>query len=561
MIEKFGAVPSYRQIKHLKDYSKKAFIHFGINTFTGREWGDGKEDVSLFAPTNVDVRQWVSSIKECGFDFVILTAKHHDGFCLWPSKYTEHSIKNTAYKNGDGDIVREFTDACREFDIDCGIYISPWDRFSPYWGSDEYNTYYNNQLTELLTNYGKINEVWWDGAGSTEAKYDWGMWANTVRTLQPDAVIFGSLGATPYVECRWVGNEGGFAGDPHYPTLEKKDLETERVAGLNTGKFGGDIFVPAEVDVSIRPGWFWHESQDTQVKSVEKLVKLWFNSVGRGAMMLLNFPPNKYGVICDTDIQNAKAADKIIKRTFAENLAAGAVVTANSMLDDRYGAHNILDGNYDTFYVANNECNAPVIEISLPSAVTFDTFAIGEKIEYGVRVKGYRVEASINGEWVVLADKKSMGHLWTENFERITSDKVRIVLYDTACAPIIREFGLYRLPDEYYEAEKKKTEKVKNATNLAHAEGAMTTVDKKSVTVNFGGIYPFNTVSFNGMGVWQYKLSAFDGAKFYTIYEGSKPSQRETVYLKETVETSYQLRFEVFDDTDLSGLDIGVFEC
>ena len=202
-IKPFGATPSGRQLNHMK-FGKKAFIHFGINTFCNKEWGDGTENIELFAPSSLNVRGWIRDLKEAGFEFVILTAKHHDGFCLWPSKYTEHSIKNTPYKNGEGDIVREFTDACREFNVKAGIYVSPWDRYSKYWGTDEYSRQYAGQIEEIVTQYGRIDEIWWDGAGSHETKYDWGLWAYIIRTHQPEAVIFGSIGATPYAEMRWV---------------------------------------------------------------------------------------------------------------------------------------------------------------------------------------------------------------------------------------------------------------------------------------------------------------------------------------------------------------------
>lgn len=212
-LKPYGAIPNERQMEWYSR-GRTIFFHFGMNTFTGKEWGDGTESPSLFNPTELCVEQWVKAIKDGGFTTAILTAKHHDGFCLWQTKYTEHSVKNSPYKNGCGDIVREFTEACQKHGIKAGIYLSPWDRHEKTWGKDEYNDFYVGQLTELLTNYGKIWECWWDGAGSTEAVYDWERWAKTVRSLQPDAVIFGSLGATPWVDVRWVGNEKGVAGKP-----------------------------------------------------------------------------------------------------------------------------------------------------------------------------------------------------------------------------------------------------------------------------------------------------------------------------------------------------------
>ncbi len=555
----FGEIPSERQIHHLRDISQKAFFHFGVNTFTDMEWGEGVESESVFNPTECDVRQWIKAIKGAGFNFAILTAKHHDGFCLWPSKYTEHSIKNSPYKNGNGDIVREFTDACREFDMECGLYLSPWDRNSPYWGSNEYSKHYNDQLVELLTNYGKIDEVWWDGAGSQDTPYDWGMWANTVRTLQPTAVLFGSLGATPYVECRWVGNEGGFAPDTHYPTIDAAALEVEDTKILGSGTFGGNRFIPAEVDVSIRPGWFYHDTQDGSVKSVSNLVELWFNSIGRGAMMLLNFPPNRRGLVADTDIKNATAADDIIKRTFAVNLAAGGKATSSSVLDEAYSPDFILDESYDSFYAANENDMTPTVEIALPSEIEFDTVTLGEKIEYGVRIKEFKVEAFVDNKWVELAHKNSVGFLRAERFDRVKTNKVRVTIMDAAAAPIIRSFGLYKMPDEYYDVIASEKESIKNAIDLAHLTTSKIIEEENGIKVEFGGIYPFNTVCFNGAGIWDFEILAFDGSDYFSVYKGTKPGEREIVKLPETVMYSYQMKL-ITNKPDNTDLNIEIFE-
>ncbi len=541
-IPTFGATPSERQVMHLREFNKKAFFHFGVNTFTGSEWGDGGENERIFAPSETDVRQWIKGIKAAGFTFAILTVKHHDGFCLWPSKYTEHSIKNSPYKNGKGDIVREFTDACHELHISCGLYLSPWDRHSPYWKSTEYSKFYNNQLTELMTEYGRIDEVWWDGAGSKETPYDWGMWAHTIRNYQPHAVIFGSLGATPYVECRWVGNESGYAGDPHYPTVDASVLEVETTSLLNSGVFGGERFIPAEVDVSIRPGWFYHEAQDGEVKSPRKLVDLWFNSVGRGAMMLLNFPPDRRGLLPQSDIDSAVEADRIVKQTFAVNLASGGKATSDSVRASEYEPDMLLDSSYETFYAASDENPTPTVELTLPRAVTFDTFALGEKIELGIRVKKYRVEALVGGEWRLLAEKRSIGYLWAERFERVTTDRVRIVVLEAAAAPMLRCFGLYRMPDDFYESLRAEEKLLTEARDLTKLPTAKLTDDENGLTVEFGGIYPFNTAAFKGEGLWSYEIQAFDGTSFYTVYKGTKPSEYEIVRLPETVTGSYQMR-------------------
>ncbi len=556
----FGATPSERQLMHLKDFNKKAFFHFGVNTFTNREWGEGNETEKDFNPTETDVRQWIKVIKAAGFTLAILTAKHHDGFCLWPSKYTEHTIAGSPYKNGEGDLVREFTDACHEFGINCGIYLSPWDRHSPYWGTNEYSKFYNEQIKELMTGYGRIDEVWWDGAGSNETPYDWGLWAHTVRNYQPNAVIFGSLGATEYVECRWVGNEGGFAGNPHYPTINAESLRVENTAELNSGIFGGDRFIPAEVDVSIRPGWFYHADQDDKVKTVRQLVDLWFNSVGRSAMMLLNFPPDRRGLVKDIDAFNAIKANEIIKKTFAVNLAAGGSAKANSVRDIICEPDFILNDYYESFYAASDDNINPTLEIALPCETEFDTFVIGEKIELGVRVKGYRVEAYKDGNWVVLADRKSIGYLWAEKFERIKTDRVRIVIYDAAAAPVIRTFGLYKMPDEYYNAINAEKAKMKNAQDLTKLSTAKIINEGKAVKVEFGGIYPFNTVCFNGSKTGgSYEIHVFDGLSYKLAYKGVRPEEKEVVRLPETVSYSYQMKLVTNKDIK-EDIEIEIYE-
>ena len=323
-IKPFGATPSYRQMEHLK-MGKKAFFHFGVNTFSNNEWGDGKESARLFDPTDLNIRSWIRDIKAAGFKLAIITAKHHDGFCLWPSAYTEHSVKNSPYKGGNGDIIREFTDACHEFGVKVGIYVSPWDRNSPYWGTPDYSIYYAKQLEEIVTQYGKIDEIWWDGAGSLEAKYDWGLWAYIVRNNQPDAVIFGSMGATPYAEMRWVGNEAGFAGKTHYASVCSDMMFIEDVTHINTGMIGADRYIPAEVDVSIRPGWFYHKDQDDKVKSSRKLDDIWFRSVGNNAIMLLNFPPDRTGNIVRRDVLNAIESNRRIEKMLSLNLLDNAI--------------------------------------------------------------------------------------------------------------------------------------------------------------------------------------------------------------------------------------------
>ncbi len=553
----YGALPSERQILHLKEYNKKAFFHFGVNTFTDKEWGEGEESEQVFDPSETDVRQWIKVIRAAGFRLAILTVKHHDGFCLWPSKYTEHSIKNSPYKNGKGDLVREFTDACREFGIKCGIYISPWDRHSPLWRTEAYSLFYNDQLTELMTEYGPIDEVWWDGAGSRETPYQYGQWAETVRTHQPQAVIFGSLGATPYVECRWVGTEGGYAGDPHYSTISTEAMEQEITSEMNSGRFGGERFIPGEADASIRPGWFYHKAQDDQVKSVRWLVDYWFTSIGRSCMMLLNFPPDRRGLICDTDARNAVEADRIIKQTFAVNLAANGRAAADSVRALACEPDMILNDHYDSFYAAADGDLNPTIEIALDRMTEFDTFAIGEKLELGIRIREYRVEALVDGEWKCLAHKHSAGFLWAERFERVKSDRVRISVLDAAAPPVIRTFGLYKMPDAYYCEQKTRQDQLAAAVDLAHLPNAEILPLENGVEVKFGGIYPFNTICFNATGVFRYQILAFNGSFYEPIWADKRPEQNTVIHLDRTIADCYQIQI-ITHRQDNDKLDIKV---
>ena len=555
----FGATPSPLQIDHLKNCPKKAFFHIGPNTFTNREWGDGTDPADSFNPTELDVRQWIKVAKAAGFTMAVLTTKHHDGFCMWPTKTTEYNISKSPYKNGQGDLVKEFTDACHEMGMMVGLYLSPWDNHAKCWGTDEYSKYYNAQLTELMSNYGEINEIWWDGAGSKKTKYDWGLWSFTIRNLQPKCAIYGTIGAYPYLDLRWVGNECGFAEEPHYSTIDNDSLEKEIVGDLCTGKFGGERYVTAEVDVSIRPGWFYHKEQDGEVKSPEKIAKIWFESVGRSCVLIMNFPPDRRGLVHEIDAQNAIEAHRIIERTFAVNLASGGKATASSVLCENTSADMILDSGYDTFYTSAKGDLKPVIEIELPKEEEFDCFMIGEVVELGQRVKGYRVEAEIDGEWRLICDKKSIGFRNIQNFDAVTSKKVRITIYDSGAEPVIREFGLYKKPYDLFKKEREERKKLGSTKNLAKGTSAQVKYEKDGVTVDFGGIYPFNTITFNGNHIWDYELFAFDGAKFYSIYKDRLPERHHVIHLDKAIESSYKLKL-VTGRQGTEDLEIGIFE-
>ena len=537
----FGATPSYRQMHHLK-LGKKAFFHFGVNTFSGAEWGDGSENEKSFAPSDMDVRGWIRDIKKAGFKLAIITAKHHDGFCLWPSKYTEHSVKNSPYKDGNGDVIREFTDACHEYGIEVGIYISPWDRHSPYWGTPEYSHYFANQLEEILTGYGRIDEIWWDGAGSLEAKYDWALWASLIRKHQPDAVIFGSMGATPYVEMRWVGTEAGFAGKTHYASIEPEMMFNEVVDDLHRGVIGGALYIPAEVDVSTRPGWFYKKDQDDFVKSDRIIDDIWFRSVGNNAIMLLNFPPDTTGNLHPTDVKNAVRSNERIERMLATNLLKGGKVEAESEYSPDAKINNLLSESDDEFYAtAENESKA-VITVHVPdTAEMINTIILGEKIELGERVTDFTLESLDQDTPEILYSGTSIGYLRAVRFKAGAYKTLRLTVHGITAPITLRTLSLHYYPED--ESDPIASGKKVNLASLSTAK--ITLSDKFNAQIMFGGIYPFDTISFN-MALWgNYKISAFDGSKYYTIAEGYSKDYRVTVRLDKPITSSYQVKIEL----------------
>ena len=520
-----GATPNARQMEWY-GRERTIFFHFGMNTFTGREWGDGTESPQQFNPSQLSCEQWVKAIKDGGFTTAILTAKHHDGFCLWPTKYTEHSVKNSPYKNGQGDIVREFVDACQKHGIKAGIYLSPWDRHEKTWGKDEYNDFYVGQLTELMSNYGKIWECWWDGAGSTEAVYDWERWAKTVRSLQPDAVIFGSLGATPWVDVRWVGNEKGVAGKPCYSTIDPISLVVETTSELNSGKLGGERFIPAEVDVSIRPGWFYHAEQDDMVRSPQNLVNLWFTSIGSNAGFLLNLPPDRRGLVHENDVKSIKEFNDCIENTLKNNLAKDAEVTGEHLFDCE-GKNLLTQGSF--FLPKSNS-----FEVVLPEKRKFNTLMVSEGIELGHKVTGIKASALVEGKWQELFAGEIIGYKLAERFDTVVSDRVRVELsyLDT---PVLRDFGLYLFEESLADTIKRSNK------NLAQSESAVVEVGNKEIDVNLGGLFPFNTVKVEGVPNNGYKLYVFNGTNFDLYAQGESANGKINAKFDLPVDNAYRL--------------------
>ncbi len=455
-IPPMDVVPTPQQLTYQK-MELVGFIHFTVNTFTNKEWGYGDEDPSIFNPTELDAEQWAKTAKEGGLKELILTAKHHDGFCLWPSKYTEHSVKNSPYKGGEGDIVREFVDACRKYGLKVGLYLSPWDRNHEDYGTPEYITYYRNQLRELLTEYGEINEIWFDGAnggdgyygGANEVRqidrdtyYDWDNTIKLVKDLQPDIKIFSDAGP----DIRWVGNERGYAGETFWSTIntDSVTIGAAKTDYLNTGDPDGNKWVIGQCDVSIRPGWFYHPSEDSLVKSPEKLMEIYHKSVGRNAVLLLNLPPDRRGLIHENDVKSLKEFKRLVDHLFAMDLADGAVRASNTRLDhEKFNANNILDDDLESYWAADDEVREASLIIELKNEVDFERIVIQEPIRFGQRVSRFQVFADRSSEWELIYEGTTIGYKWILDTGPVTTSRIKFTILDALAPPAISNFEIY----------------------------------------------------------------------------------------------------------------------
>ncbi len=455
----FGPVPTARQLRwHEMEFY--GFLHFTVNTFTDKEWGYGDESEAVFNPTDFDADQIVSVAQAAGMKGLILTAKHHDGFCLWPSQYTEHSVKNSPWRNGKGDVVKEISQACRRHGLKFGVYLSPWDRNRADYGRPGYLTYYRNQLRELLTNYGDIFIVWFDGAnggdgyygGAREKRhidnrtyYDWPNTWKIVRELMPDAVMFSDAGP----DVRWVGNERGIAGDPCWATLNSAGRYPGGTSeGLNSGERPGTDWIPAECDVSIRPGWFYHASEDGRVKTPAQLLDIYFESAGRGACLNLNLPPDRRGRINEHDIRSLTEFRRILDATFAVDLAGKAQASASNVRGGaaQFAPTNVLDGKRDTYWATDDAVTTAELTLELKSPATFNVVSLREYLPLGQRVDAFAVDCWQDGRWLELAHGTSIGNHRLLRFADVTASKIRLRIIRAAACPAISEFGLYAEP-------------------------------------------------------------------------------------------------------------------
>lgn len=449
-----GLVPSPRQMEWY-DREMIAFFHFGINTFEDNvNEGNGKAPAAIFNPTALDCGQWMRVLRSAGIPCGIITAKHADGFCLWQSQWTDYGVRNSAWRGGKGDVVREFVKACEDYGIKAGIYLGPHDRHAhlfPDYSTEGYKDYYAHQLEELMSRYGKVWETWWDGAGADELTtplYD--KWYAIVRKYQPDCVIFGTKNSYPYADVRWMGNESGRAGDPCWATLDSTDIrdESRNIKYLNEGRLNGDAYIPAETDVSIRPSWFYHPNEDSQVKTVRQLWDIYCTSVGHNSVLLLNFPPDRRGRICSIDSMRAAQLHEGIVQTFGHNLLAGSRVKATNERGKHFSARYLIDEDKNTYYAGKDGNARGMVTFQTRGAITFDCIMAQEVIALGQRTTRWKVEYSMDGKnWQEVAETancQTIGHKWIVRCRPTKARYVRLRIEDGVACPALHTFGVYK---------------------------------------------------------------------------------------------------------------------
>lgn len=471
----YGPVPSARQLRwHRREFY--GFLHFTTNTFTDKEWGDGDESPAVFSPTDFDSEQIVRTAAAAGMSGLILTCKHHDGFCLWPSRYTEHSVKNSPWNKGKGDVVRAISDACRNHQMGFGVYLSPWDRNHGDYGTPAYIRYYRNQLEELTSEYGELFEVWFDGAnggkgyygGANEVRtidrrtyYDWENTRAIVRRNQPNAVMFSDNGP----DVRWVGNEDGIAGNPCwstinanllYPGIAPKAFKSlpvnDMVAAwnspmemLNAGDRQGANWLPAECDVSIRPGWFYHASEDDRVRTPDNLLDLYFQSVGRGASLLLNLPPDRRGRVHENDIRSLQGFRCQLDNIFAQNLARDAMCSASNMRGgfSGFSPANVIDGSNETYWTCDDDALEPELTLDYSQPITFNTIRLREFLPLGQRIDRFAIDVDDGGKWREWCREAAIGAQRLIRGRHATTRRVRLRVLESAACPAVSEFALF----------------------------------------------------------------------------------------------------------------------
>uniref|UniRef100_A0A7N0TSS6 alpha-L-fucosidase n=1 Tax=Kalanchoe fedtschenkoi TaxID=63787 RepID=A0A7N0TSS6_KALFE len=439
-------IPSSSQLQWQKS-QMSIFLHFGTNTYTDSEWGTGHADPSIFNPVDFDPTQWVTVTKQSGFSQVILTAKHHDGFCLWPSEYTDYSVKSSEWRDGRGDVVGELAKAAEEVGVGLGLYLSPWDRHEECYGKTlEYNEFYIGQMTELLTRYGKVEYIFLDGAkgeGEKDMEYYFDEWFHVIHQNQPGVIIFSDAGP----DARWVGDEAGVAGSTCWSGFNRSDIQ---IGGDFTeyerkGDQYGRDWVPAECDVSIRPGWFWHPAEHP--KSAKTLLEIYYKSVGRNGHLLLNVPPNSSGLISAEDVQVLHEFAALRESIFSNNLAKNSEIQASSIRggadDPRFSAQNALTDDMQTYWAPDGDEGVWSWIIHLPKIVRFNVLGLQEPIQMGQRIAKFSLDALIDGRWKRVANGTTVGYQRLLMFPAVESECLRFVIEESRADPLVSHFGIY----------------------------------------------------------------------------------------------------------------------
>ncbi|MDD4192580.1 MAG: alpha-L-fucosidase [Mangrovibacterium sp.] len=454
-------VPTERQLVW-HDLEQYAFIHFTTNTFTDKEWGYGDEEPDIFNPSQMNTDQWAQTIKDAGFKGIMLTCKHHDGFCLWPSEHTSHSVKNSRWLDGKGDVVKAASESCKKQGLKFGIYLSPWDRNRSDYGQPSYIHYYRDQLKELFTKYGPVFEMWFDLAnggdgyygGAKEKRsikipeyYDWPTTIDLVRSMEPDIVFFSDFGP----DIRWCGNEKGYVGDPNWCMINNDSIYNGTIGKamnkyLNHGYIKGKKWIPAEVDVSIRPGWFYHSAEDSLVKTPEQLFDIYLSSVGRGANLILNIPPDRRGLLHENDVKSLQGWKKLVDEAFATNLALECKATANTYRGKsvRFAASNLIDGDKETYWATDDGVLQGSIELDFGKSQFVKYVTLQEYIRLGQRVSKFNIEAWENDSWQQVAQATTVGHKRIIRLERpVETQKIRINIEDSRACPVISNVEIH----------------------------------------------------------------------------------------------------------------------
>lgn len=445
-----SVVPTERQIEWF-DTEYYGFIHFGPNTFTGNEWGHGDEDPNVFDPQELDTDQWARVMKEAGMKGVVLTAKHHDGFCLWPSKQSTHTVSQSKWRDGGGDIVKMLSESCKKYGLKFGIYLSPWDMNHPDFTTPKYNDAYIKTIEEVLTNYGEIFEFWYDGGdtGKNGKKqiYDWDRFDEKIRQLQPGIVINGCR------DLRWVGNEEGYAPETCWAMMDKDSLneaESRKDGSVLTlygrGVESGDIWAPAECDVSIRPGWFYRPGENSRVKSVEQLFDIYMGSVGRNATLILNVPPDRRGLIPETEARRLKQLREHIEECFRVNLALGTKVTATNSRSTEYSAAKAINNNCQSYWATEDSVTRATLTFEWSTPQTINAIMLQEYISLGQRIQKFDIETLVSGEWKMVANGTTVGHKRILRFDDIETTRLRINITDSRAAITLSNIGIYNFP-------------------------------------------------------------------------------------------------------------------